>query len=284
MYHPSETELERYLNNTRSLEVAQRNYIEEHIRNCEECATLLEWLRDINDLVQQQYESFSSHLTHPAGKLEKKKPVRIPLYPYTVGKPEANNEFRPLLLAADHPAGSHGYRSVATMISSEEECLVRILKNENADNYRIFILADDKFYSSKGMLSFPALGKELLADEIGQVTIPSKQLPNETWLNDRCLLHIAVASIKISKDEVDEKGYVRKSLDGNIGGRIQINAMFSEGQIELKWKNALSIEDNISKVALIREDDSFEIQSTDGHRAGFSWNGDSKELEFRFFC
>ena len=158
-HHLHEREIDLFLLAPERLDPDQRKEYELHLSHCEECREVASFLRDVYRELQgrasdsnDRVEDFISGLGN-RGRVIKLTPFRFVPDPAELG-----DRVMTVLAAQSEPKNEYQYSTVCTLVSKDERALVRILKDNDRQSYRLFLMARDRPRASRATVHFPVLG------------------------------------------------------------------------------------------------------------------------------
>jgi hypothetical protein len=143
---------------------SRRNEIAHHLRECSAC-------REIAVMLQSFYSELNTETTE-SPRVEEflesltGKPVIIQLHPYQFSPDpsEFGEHVMTVLAAKSETVSNYRYSAVCTLVSRDENTLVRILKDNEALVYRLFLILRRRQPSQRISVRFPTLDLEIPID------------------------------------------------------------------------------------------------------------------------
>ncbi len=128
----------------------------------------------------------------------------VPLRPF---RPPRNT--RPTVLAADTdstpadaPTDKGRFIVLTTLAAENENLLVRIVKDRDTGQGRLYVLADPPEQRAHVVVSVPDFGLDLVADEEGRATFAlPMEVPSERWAEVHAVVRRPVAARAVAPDE-----------------------------------------------------------------------------------
>ena len=204
MSHIAEHLIEAYVRHPDDLNSAAHQSIVRHLEECNTCRSIAEYLRTfygeldtLGDKVSPQVEKWiAGHF--PRARV-------IPLYPF---RPEPNASFARnahvvVLAAMTHASPAPRFQTVATLASAQKDVLLRLLRDNETDSYRLYILSDDPCQRKHAVVSFPDLALEVVTDDKGQAQFQlSDDKAPKSWDSLPSVLRLPVCEIRISAEQL----------------------------------------------------------------------------------
>jgi hypothetical protein len=157
--HLQEREIDLLLLAPEKIEPSLRKELELHLSACRECGEMASFLRDIYEELKSHASETDNRVEEFVSRLQARERV-IELTPFRfVPDPTAFGDRMVTVLAAQSdPKNEYQYSSVCTLVSTDERALVRILKDNDHQRYRLFLMARDRPPSSRATVRFPVMG------------------------------------------------------------------------------------------------------------------------------
>lgn len=193
-----EQRIERLLRRPEALSDAERRRAEQLVEQDPAAQAFASFLRTYYDLLAEERERDRSDRVEAFvdGLFETPLPPVLPLRPY---RPQSGPQ--PTVLAAStSPAADDQRFAVLTTLAAEQDgVLVRVIADREAQTGRVYVLTGASADAAHVIVSFPALGLDLVTDGDGRRTfdLPADAGPG-AWADamavvrrpvDRCTLH-----------------------------------------------------------------------------------------------
>jgi hypothetical protein len=204
MTHIEELILEIYAHHPEKLDAEGRRTVQAHLNICTACRSIANFLHEfyaslaaLNDTVSPPVEALVGKL-FPAASI-------IPLYSF---RPQHKAElfdsrYTTVLAAMSLDAPRLRFATVATLASEPQKILVRILLDNEANTFKLYVLADEPRKREHAIVSFPSLAVDLATDEKGQVTfeLSKAQMP-ENWATLEAVLRLPLVKFHLTSDQL----------------------------------------------------------------------------------
>lgn len=155
--HPPENDLELLATTPERLSAVRRTELEGHISSCSSC----------NDIVLL-LQSFHRELT--AGDTSRRKAellldrlfqhpnvIHLRAYRYTPDPSQFGRNVMTVLAAKSEGGPQYRYSSICTLVSHDEQTVVRILKDNDNNSYKAFLISKEGEQPTVALIRFPAL-------------------------------------------------------------------------------------------------------------------------------
>lgn len=174
-----------------------------HLEQCPACRSIAEYLRGFHEALQGMGEKPPPGLEDFVAKLFPSAHI-VPLFPYqTEPAPGYVSEADAVVLAAKSPAPeSARFELVATLASAQQDTLLRILRDREGNALRFYILSEDLRKCRHAIISLPAFGIEVVADENGRGALEEGGEPISDWADLKCLLRLPVGEARIEGEQL----------------------------------------------------------------------------------
>lgn len=213
--HPSETQLEQFVQFRDELSNDIIIAIDRHLTVCTSCSEMVKW-----------FQNFYNGLFKTLSKEDiSEKSNVVKLYPYKLNRKESLRA--PIVLAATSASVQERFTRLATLYSEEEGLLVRILSDEKERKLDLYLHARNPL-KEPAIVEFPKLGLEIVTDKNGRASFkhPAK-LDYSEWANTKALVHIPFAKSAIQLEELVRRQKMRvKILSGKdeIAIELRLNS------------------------------------------------------------
>ncbi len=138
--HPTEHELELIFIAPGKIDVDLRTQIEDHLQHCDLCWESASLLKSFHDELRQSPQSLA-HVEEFLGRIIfSPKIVELRPYRYVPDAAEFGEHAMTVLAAKSEAPREYRYSTVCTLLSRNEDTLVRILKDLQTDKYRIYLI------------------------------------------------------------------------------------------------------------------------------------------------
>lgn len=191
--HPPENDIELFVLAPQELVPNRRAQITAHLNSCQQCKDTVALLRsfysELKELpaTSQNVEKFLDSLLPRPTILE------LQPYRYSPDPAEFGQHVLTVLAAKSETGREYRYSSVCTLVSRDERALVRILKDTEMDNYRIFLITRRGAETRNATIRFPALELSISLDSESHQAVfhlPSTQAAID-WSNIVAELRLA---------------------------------------------------------------------------------------------
>lgn len=188
-----ERTIEQYVRRPDALGAQDRRAAERLIAEDPGAAAYAEFLRGFYDRVDEESASPPSDRVEAfVEDLFQEEKAVIPVQPF-----RPRREPRPTVLAADTaaPADERRFSVLTTLAAEAEDVLVRIVKDRDTGEGRLYVLAEPPERRAHVVVSFPDLGLDLVADEEGRLAfdLPAEIQTNQ-WADARAVVRRPVAT------------------------------------------------------------------------------------------
>ncbi len=158
-YHLQERDIDALLLAPERLEADQRKEFERHLATCSACRELMTFLHDAYDELHRHSTETERRVEEFVDRLRKQERI-IELIPFRFVPDPAEFGEGTITVMAAHTGQQTDYKysAVSTLISRDERSLVRILRDNELDRYRVFLTANDRPPRSRATIHFPGLG------------------------------------------------------------------------------------------------------------------------------
>jgi len=206
MNHIEERIVEAYVRHPEDLDSAIRQSVAGHLDDCAACRSIADFLRafyaeldGLGDEVSPQVDEFVA-ARFPGARI-------IPLHPF---RPEldqvyAGDGYTVVLAAMSHEPPAPRFQTVATLASVQKDTLLRILRDNVTNTFRLYILSGDRRKREHAIISFPELALDFVADEKGQVTfaLAEKAVP-EDWEALKSVLRLPICEVCLRAEQLQQ--------------------------------------------------------------------------------
>ncbi len=182
--HPTEHLIESILLAPADVESGLRREIEDHVERCSLCSETALLLKNFH--TQLRHSSQASPEVEEFLRRISPAPLTVDLQPYRFvpDATEFGEHAMSVLAAKSEAAKEYRYTPVCTLLSRNEETLVRILKDCQTDTYRVYVITKTR-KSLNATLRFPSLDLVVSVNpetQQGQFSLPARQ-PGIDWTN-----------------------------------------------------------------------------------------------------
>lgn len=191
--HPLERDIELFLEAPEELASEERAQIEAHLSSCLQCRDIAALLRSFHAELKQLRGTNPKVEQFLDGLLAQTTIIELRPYRYSPDPAEFGQHILTVLAAKSETGSDYRYSSVCTLMSRDEQILVRILKDQEMENYRIFLITKQGEHSPNATIRFPAFELSISLDPESQqavFTLPSMQTAVD-WSNIVAELRIA---------------------------------------------------------------------------------------------
>jgi hypothetical protein len=154
--HPTEDELELILLAPGDVDVDVRNEIEDHLRRCDTCRDSASLLRSFHNEMHKSPQSLPAVEELVSRLTVSSRVIALHPYRYVPDATEFGTNTMIVLAAKSEAKKEYRYSAVCTLLSRNEETLVRILKDHQTDTYRIYLITKNRDRSN-AIIRFPSL-------------------------------------------------------------------------------------------------------------------------------
>jgi hypothetical protein len=189
-----ERTIEQYVRRPDALGAEDRRVVERLIAQDPGAAAYAEFLRGFYDRMNAESASAPSDRVEAFVEdlFQEEEKAVIPVQPF-----RPRREPRPTVLAADTaaPADERRFSVLTTLAAEAEDVLVRVVKDRDTGEGRLYVLAEPPERRAHVVVSFPDLGLDLVADEEGRLTfdLPTEIQPDQ-WADARAVVRRPVAT------------------------------------------------------------------------------------------
>lgn len=157
--HPQEEDIDLFVHAPDSLDVDRRTVIESHLAGCDFCRAMESFFRDFYGVLEKYSGRENSRVEQFLSDLEFRDSI-IELFPhrFTPNPAEFGDHVMTVLAAKSEAKNLYRFSSVCTLVSKDEQTLVRILRDNDDEDYRLYLIKDDRVPDLKATVRFPALG------------------------------------------------------------------------------------------------------------------------------
>lgn len=205
MNHIEEQLLDAYARQPENLPGDIRQSVEAHLAACAACRSIAEFLSAFYaDLLESPHEA--------APQVQALVDALFPL-PHVISL----QPFQPKLeaisfgdgyttvLAAMSPTTPRRFQTVATFAAEPQSTLVRIMHDNAADIFKLYVLADDPYKREWAIVSFPQLAADFVTDDKGQVAFQlSAHARPENWAALEAILRLPIAAAHLALDRLQQ--------------------------------------------------------------------------------
>jgi hypothetical protein len=157
--HLQEREIDLLLLAPEGLDPDRRKEFELHLSACAECRELVSFLRDIYEELKSHADATNNQVEEFISRLrDRERVIKLTPFRFIPDPAEFGDRVMTVLAAQSEWKNEYQYSSVCTLVSKDERALVRILKDNDRQSYRLFLMARDRPASSRATVRFPALG------------------------------------------------------------------------------------------------------------------------------
>ena len=183
--HPAENELELIFLAPDKVDAAMRREIEGHLEHCDPCresAALLESFHaELKNSPQsvQNVEDFLKRFESRA------KIVELFPYRFVPDATEFGENVMTVLAAKSETTSEYRYSTVCTLVSRNEESLVRILKDHDTEKYRVYLITKHREQIQHALVHFPSLQIDVAINpetQQAEFSLPANR-PGIDWMN-----------------------------------------------------------------------------------------------------
>lgn len=262
--HPSETQLEQYVQFQEELPDEVVSAITSHLAACSVCRNIVEWFRDFYaDLwVEQDREVSQADV--------------IQLQPYKVQRKD--NIKGPIVLAAMGQEVQHRFVRVATLSSEEDGIIVRLLSDEKKGVFELYLHTREPL-SAPAIVEFPLLGFEVITSEDGKaIFTPSPDIDRSTWSDTKAVVHLPFGTTHLESADLKEGSKSVKKVSWGTE-ELSIEFRIRSDQLMIHCHGEANQENSVSYLLISRKDFSPSLLALDqgvGFTSIMEWpDGDS---------
>lgn len=230
MTHPPEPLIEAYVRHPQDLSTAQRGAIAGHLAGCRACHEVGEFLRSfyldlealqlkLSPQVEQWLQEHSA-LAH-----------KVKLYPFKSQRerPRASDGYTVVLAALTHEPPALRFQTVATFTSAGQNVLLRILRDNASDCFRLYLLADPQSRRAHALVSIPALALHVLTDEKGRAAFAlAAHLIPKDWEAVQIVLRFPVHDRRLHTAALGQNAVIIWEAAGHV-----ITLAYAQGTLTL---------------------------------------------------
>jgi hypothetical protein len=155
--HLRENDIELFVLSPLGLDAGRHKQMADHLANCDQCNAVASLLRSFYSELEdepwklQNVEEFLSALLPP--------PSVYALHPYryTPDPAEFGEHIMTVLAAKSESPNRYQYSSMCTLISRDEQIVVRVLKDNDTKIYKVFMITRRGMSILNATIRFPAL-------------------------------------------------------------------------------------------------------------------------------
>lgn len=212
MTHPPESRIEAYVRHPDGLSAAQRSAIAGHLAGCRACHEIGEYLRSFYLELEALQHKTSLQVEQ---WLQKHSALgrQVVLHPFRPQREvlHASDGYTVVLAALTHEPPALRFQTVATFTSAGQNVLLRILRDNASDCFRLYLLADPQSRRAHALVSFPALALEVLTDEKGRAafTLAAHAIPKD-WEAVQIVLRFPVHDLQLHTATLGQNAVVRE--------------------------------------------------------------------------
>ncbi len=157
--HPKEEDIDLFVLAPDKLDRERRKDIEFHLSGCGLCSEMASFFRDFYAELGKHTLQDNSHVEEFLSRLKHQEPV-IDLFPHRFmpNPAEFGDHVMTVLAAKSETKDLYRFSSVCTLVSKDENTLVRILKDNGNQGYKLFLITKDPVPELKATVRFPVLG------------------------------------------------------------------------------------------------------------------------------
>jgi len=206
MNHVAEHLIEFYVRHPEELDAITQQSVAGHVEACSACRSIAEFLRPfyaeletLDGKVSPQWEAWlAEHF--PRAHV-------IPLHPFRP-EPEESCAYSAnavVLAAMTRRSRSSGtrFQTVATLASRQQDVLLRILRDNESDTYRLYVLSHDPRQRRHAVISFPDLPLEVATDENGQARFQlAGDMASRKWESLNSILRLPVCEVRVPVEQL----------------------------------------------------------------------------------
>jgi hypothetical protein len=125
------------------------------------------------------------------------------------------------------------FETVATLASSAQGLLARVVQDTELKKFKVYLLADDPSQREAVLLSIPRLSLNLLLDEKGQreFTLPP-DFPPEEWPRLEAIARLPIAYDVVTTAALQKSGKCTQTLEG-LGGSYPVSFTYGHEELTL---------------------------------------------------
>ena len=204
LMHIDEATLESFVLRPDALPASIRQRIEGHVSGCPGCRTLLGSLRELHDDLSRTHALPSPAVERFLDELNSSTQF-IRLVRYSP-RPETSARLPHIEIQAamaDTSQRLAGYETVVTLASEMERLLLRVQLDHVSGKVRAHLHAEDPRKREGAIVSFPALGTEVVVDEQGKMAfeIPQQPSPAE-WSTIEATVLLPMATVEVRVPDI----------------------------------------------------------------------------------
>jgi hypothetical protein len=204
MKHIAESLIETSVRHSEELDAATSQCIAAHLEVCGACRSIADFLRSFyaeldspdKEILPQVDERVK--VFFPGARL-------IPLYPFrpVLDKVYAGDEYTVVLAAMSPEPPAPRFQTVATLVSAQKDTLLRILRDNAANAFRLYILAENRRQRENAIISFPELALDFITDEKGQAIfkLAEDAVPAD-WEAVKSVLRLPIREISLRVEQL----------------------------------------------------------------------------------
>jgi hypothetical protein len=195
--HIAERKIEAYIRRPKDLGEAADQLVAAHLEVCGACRSIADFLRSFYAELESPDEEILPQIDEQMEALFFRARL-VPLYPFrpVPDKVYAGDEYTGVLAAMSDEPPAPRFQTVATLASAQKDTLLRILRDNETNAFRLYIHAENRRQREHAIISFPELGMDFIADEKGQVTFKlAEQAVPADWETVKSVLRLPIHEI-----------------------------------------------------------------------------------------
>jgi hypothetical protein len=159
--HLQENDIESFVLSPQKLGPGRHKQIEDHLANCVQCNAVASLLRSFYSELEDQPKKLQKVEEFLSGLRSLPALVDLQPYQYTPDPDEFGEHVMTVLAAKSESPNNYKYSSICTLVSRDEQMVVRVLKDNDTQLYRVFLITKRGMPFLNATIRFPALNLTL---------------------------------------------------------------------------------------------------------------------------
>jgi hypothetical protein len=155
--HLQENDIESFVLSPQKFGPGRRKEIVDHLANCAQCNAVASLLRSFYSELEDRPKRLRKVDEFVTGLLGQPAIIELQPFRFTPDPDEFGEHVMTVLAAKSESPSNYKYSSICTLVSRDEQILVRVLKDNDTQTYRVFLITKRGMPMLNATIRFPAL-------------------------------------------------------------------------------------------------------------------------------